>query len=1036
MTNLAPKGAGPSGQCTQARFRSLLTADRFHLVRNVCLLFPAFLSLVALCATPTLHAQSTGDTGVIEGVVTEQETGAALPGANVLVAGTSIGTATQVSGAFRIENVPTGTQVLRVSLVGYKTAQTEVVVSAGATETVRIQLAEGALKLDEVVVTGVAGGEQKRALGNAIAQVDATETREIATVSNVTDLIRGRAPGVLVQMGGTMVGAGSQIRMRGISSLSLFEEQPLLYVDGVRVDNAIGGVGPQNQFPGQSSGGGVMSRFDDFAPSEIESIEVIKGPAAATLFGTEASNGVVQIITRRGQYGQSPTVRFSSRQGVNWFRDAEDRWPDHYFRDPDTGEVETLNLIANERRLGNEVFRNGYVQGYSASVEGGAEDVRYFASLSYDDEKGYQPTNDQQQFSGRLNVGVNLHPTLTADANVGIISGETQLAGEVFRGIWPSLWSAQPTDESTRGWGGATPDAWYDLESHTGTLQRYTTGLRLQHQPVEGFTQRLQVGLDVVNEDNQTLTRGTALNPRYEGFQLGFGTPPQGRKLANRREAVSTTLDYAATLETDLPGAFSSRTSFGAQLYDQTAEFTNAQGQDFPAPGLESIGSTAITFGDDGRIENTTVGVYLQEQIGWNDRAFLTAALRADDNSAFGDAFNVVAYPKLSGSWVVSEEPFWSVPGVSTLRLRAAYGQSGQQPDAFAALTTYRPVPRANGTPAITPEAIGNSALEPERGVEIEAGFEAGFLADRITLDFTYYDQTVRNALLQTQTAPSNGFAGVRLENVGELQNRGIELLLDALAVDTRVVDWGLTLNVAFNDNEVVDVGGDREFIPSTFRGRHQEGFPAFSWFDQRIVAAEFDANGNVINARCDGGTGQGGVEPGGPAVACDEAPAVFLGQAVPKWTGSVSTNVVLFDRLRLYGLVDFNAGFKQYNNTYGLRCSFGQTCELNFFPERFDPRTVASFQLDGSYDADIQTADFAKLRELSVQYVLPSRWLDPLGLSRATVTVAGRNLAIFSSWSGLDPEGYQIGRPDRIGRQGLNAPAPTQVVTKLALTF
>jgi hypothetical protein len=337
----------------------------------------------------------------------------------------------------------------------------------------------------------------------------------------------------------------------------------------------------------------------------------------------------------------------------------------------------------------------------------------------------------------------------------------------------------------------------------------------------------------------------------------------------------------------------------------------------------------------------------------------------------------------------------------------------------------------------VTPESIGNAELEPERGEEIEAGFEAGFLGDRISVDVTYYNKTTRNGLLRARTAPSRGFAGRRFENIAEIENSGVELLVDALALETESLDWSLTLNLAQNSNEVVDVGGDRNFVPSTFRGRHQEGFPAFSWFDQKIVQAEFDDQGTVTNVRCDGGTGRGGVEPGGEAVPCDEAPEVFLGRTTPEWTGSVSTDVLLFDRLRLYGLVDFNLGFEQYNNTFGLRCgSFSRLCELNHFPERFDPRTVAQFQMPGFFDADIQEADFAKLREVSLGYTLPQTWLETLGASSARITVTGRNLAIFSSWSGLDPEGFQIGRPDRIGRQGNNAPAPTQVVTKLNLTF
>lgn len=967
------------------------------------------------------------------GTVVDGGSGLPIQGAQVAAVGTGQGAVTGGDGRFRVTRLPGTTVTLEVTTLGYRTATLDASVGD---ESVRIQLEETAVSLDGLVVTGTPAGERRRSLGNALASVDAAEVVAQAPVSNLSDLLRGRAAGVLVHTGSGMVGGGSQIRLRGVSSLSLFQEQPILYIDGVRVDNAIGTAGPQNQFPGQASNGGVMSRLDDLDPDEIERIEVIKGPAAATLFGTEASNGVIQVFTKKGSFGQRPELTLTFRQGANWFRNADGRWPTFFFENPESGEVETLNLIENEQRLGNDVFRTGHVQGYSASVRGGTEDLRYFLSLDYDSEEGFEPTNAREQFAGRVNLEFAAHPTVDVGANLGVSSGETELAGEVFRGIWPTLWGAEPTNEATRGWAGAPPEVWYDLEEHVGELQRYTAGLNLRHRPLEIFSHRLNVGLDVVNEDNRTLTGGLDFRPESQDFRLGFGTPRQGRKLANRREVVTTTVDYASSLELDLAEPWGSTTSVGFQLFREEVEFTRAEGQDFPAPGLETLGSTGRTFADDGSVESTTVGVFLQQRIGWNDRLFLTGAVRGDDNSAFGADFDLVVYPKVSASWVVSEEAFWGASFVDDLKLRAAYGESGQQPSAFAALRTFRPVSRADGSPAVTPESLGNPDLKPERGQEVEAGFEAGLFGDRLGLDFTFYHQTVEDAILDTQPPPSQGFVEERFENVGKIRNSGVELLVSALPVETRSLDWEVTVNFALNDSEVVDVGGDREFIPSSFRGRHQEGFAPFAWFDQRIVSAELDADGRAINVLCDGGRGKGGVEPGGEPVPCDEAPEIFLGRAIPKYQGSVSTAFTLFERLRIHGLVDFNAGFRQYNNTLGLRCTFGQLCEENHFPERFDPTRIANIQAGCCFDFDIEDAGWAKLREVSVSYDLPTAWAGRLGASSARLSVAGRNLAIWSGWSGLDPEGFQIGRPDRIGRQGLNAPQPTQFLTTLRLSF
>jgi len=992
-----------------------------------------------LAATPLLAIfalMATGDVsllaqeGRVSGSVVEEATGEALAGAQIQAVGTPRGTQSDATGRFEISGLEGDSVRLRVLLPGYREVHRTVPVGATG---IRIVLEETAVEIAGLVVTGTPRPTQRRELGNSVARLDAEDLNDVAPTSNVSDLITGKVAGVVVRTGSAMVGGGSQIRIRGISSLSLFQQQPLIYVDGVRVDNGIGDVGPQSQCPGQASAGGVVSRLDDFDPDEIESIEIIRGPAAATLYGTEASNGVIQIFTKKGAFNQRPRLALTIRQGSNWFRDAEDRWPTHFFEDPATGEIRTLNLIESERALGNDVFRSGHVQGYGAELTGGSDDLRYYMRLDYDDEEGFEPNNGREQITARMNLELAAHPTLDVGANLGFLDGETRLSGEVFRGIWPSLWGAQPTNEATRGWNGAPPEVWHENEEFVGELHRFTGGLNLAHRPLDWLSHRVNVGLDVVQEDNRNLIRGLAFNPLLDDFDIGRD---QGQKFADRREVVTTSVDWAGTATLPLTPDVVSSTSVGFQLFDERTEFLSAEGRDFPAPGLDAIGATGITFGDDGFVENTTVGVYVQQQLGWKDRLFLTGAVRGDDNSAFGEDFDFIVYPKAGASWVASEEPFWDVPFVSTLKLRTAYGHSGQQPDAFAALRTFRPVPRADGTPAVTPQFLGNPELEPERGREIEVGFEAGLFDDRLGVDFTFYRQEIEDAILERATSPSLGFAGTRFENIGEIRNTGVELLVNALAVKSGSVNWELSVNLSRNDNEVVEVGEDADFIPSTFRGRHQEGFPAFSWFDQKIVQAELDADGNAINVLCDGGTGRGGVEPGGPAVPCDEAPEIFLGQAIPEYQGSVSTTLTLFDQFRVHGLVDFNAGFEQYNNTEQLTCVFALLCEENHFPERFDPLRIANIQEGCCFDFDIQEADFAKLRELSVTWLVPDELAAAFGAGTASVTVAGRDLAIWSDWSGLDPEGYQIGRPDRIGRQGLNAPAPSQILTTIRLNF
>ncbi|HEX2168369.1 MAG TPA: carboxypeptidase-like regulatory domain-containing protein, partial [Longimicrobiales bacterium] len=273
-------------------------------------------AVFAMSGAIALQAQQA--TGTVRGRVVTANTARPVGEVQVSVPGTGRGTATNADGQFLLLNVPAGTHTIRAELIGYSPLEQAITVTAGETVTVELELSESAIALDELVVTGTAGGQERRAIGNVVTQVRAAEAVETALIPNVQGLLNARASNVVVMPGTGMVGTGAKIRIRGASSLALSND-PLIYVDGVRVDNAQA-TGPSVQAFGSS----VISRWNDFNPDDIESIEVIKGPAAATLYGTEASKGVVHIITKKGKIG-TPVWNFSMRQGASWFQDAEER---------------------------------------------------------------------------------------------------------------------------------------------------------------------------------------------------------------------------------------------------------------------------------------------------------------------------------------------------------------------------------------------------------------------------------------------------------------------------------------------------------------------------------------------------------------------------------------------------------------------------------------------------------------------------------------------------------------------------------------
>ncbi len=966
-----------------------------------------------------------------------------IEGVRVIVIGSPVNVSTDADGQFRITNLAPGEVRLRAARIGY--APMTQIVRVGGSD-IRFVLSAAAITLDDIVVTGTAGDQQRRAIGHSVATISVEDLVATSRIPDAAGLINGRAPGVVVRPGTGQPGSGPLIRVRGASSFSL-GTQPLIYVDGIRVDNSIAS-GPNVQGTGGllSESGGTISRLNDFHPEDIERIEVIRGPAAATLYGTEASNGVIQIITKKGRPGETQ-FGVTVRQGTSWFMDAEDRVPKNWGIHPDTGELFELNLFETERALGNDIFKNGSVQGYGVNLQGGDERATYYFSANLDRENGVEPTNELWRFTTRANVRVYPRDDFDAEVSVGYVTGRTDLSLEAGRGgMTFGLLVADPSgiNGPNRGFGVAPPEVWHSRSGGGRSFQdlgRTTLGLQLRHRPAPWLSHRLGVGLDVVNEDNQFIQE----RPRPGEPALA----PEGTKSLTRRDVSTATVDYSASVHAVISPSLVATTTVGAQYFRRFTEFVSVDGTGFPVTGVGVTAAAGATTGSDAFVENNTLGLFVQEQIGLNDRVFLTGAVRADDNSAFGKEFDLVYYPKISGTWVINEERFWGVPWVDALKLRGAFGAAGQQPEDFAALRSYRPVTSGTGEATLTPQFVGNDSLAPERGREWELGFEAGLFGSRLGVDFTYYNARTTDAILLRSLAPSLGFPGTQFVNAGEITNAGVELQLRALAVQSDKVSIEATLNLATNRTEIKDLGGVDQgaglipahpFIPVVF---HVAGFAPTSIFEKHVVSADLDPNGVAVNVLCDSGDPNGKTLPdgtplewGGSAVPCDQAPRLFLGRTTPSLEGSFSLEATLLRRLHFLAMVDWKTGHRVTDGARLSRCGSG-LCEEIFFPERFDPITIAGVQSNLALTEWIATGGkFAKLREVSVSYDFPDGWASTIGAERLSMTVAGRNLHTWTDFGGIDPEGFFYDANGPAFHSQNNIPQLAQVVWTVSVAF
>jgi TonB-linked SusC/RagA family outer membrane protein len=995
----------------------------------------ATLSLIALALLPGIAMAQ----GVVAGTAVAASSQEPLAGAMISVAGTTLRTTTDDAGRFRLNGVTGTTATIEARRIGYSITRVNARVGD---ENVRIALSISATSLDAVVVTGTAGTAQKREIGNAIGQINAADIVKSAPITSMQSLLNGRSPSVVVMPTSGQVGTGAQVRIRGQASFSL-GNNPLIFVDGVRVNNDPA-TGPVSQ----AFGSQPISRLNDFNPNDIESVEILKGPSAATLYGTEAANGVINIITKKGVASAAPRWSATLRQGTNYFADYQDRFAQNYGQQRTTptgaitGPLVAVNFdsllvgacgsaAATAAGTKCDLFTNGAHQEAELSVTGGVGALTYYASGSWQDSRGAEPRSRRQFGSGRLNLSFAATPKFNISANIGHVTGPTNLPCDAGCGgyVWTTL-SATPNNYNIANRHGFHSDLPYVYDQTLliwQDLDRTTASVRFEHTPLPWLSHRLALGGDLTREGNNEW------GPRVDSLAR------QGYRYIWQRRVSNQSFDYNANANWDAMPTLRLTTSAGAQYFSNGIHSQEAFGSVFPAPGLKSVSATTTgRTNAEGFLDDKSLGVYVQEQVSWRERLYLTAAIRNDDHSAFGTGFSRVTYPKFSASYVISEEPWFKIPLVSDrldqLRLRLAYGQSGKAPATYSAIRALSPTSGPNDSPAVTSNTLGNPDLGPEIGTEIEAGFDLGALGDRFGVEYTYYNKKTKDAILDRVVAPSAGQAATQPINIGSILNSGHELGLRGTPLRTERIGLDLGVSISTNNNEVTDLGLEGfTFVTAGTFLRHQEGFPAYAWFDKRLVRTGYNrTTGVASNLMCaDTIPGSGGREMPGSAVPCASAPLVFLGRSVPPKEFSFNGTLTLFDRFRVFSMFDMKKGHHKLDGNTRARCGLFGRCLENFvtladpllvnYPTlktTVDSMTVARYNSNSTIvDYLVAPSDFTRWRELTLSYDLPASIARRGRFDRATLSVSGRNLALFTDYQGFEPEAMFLG-----GSRGGNA--------------
>ena len=950
----------------------------------------------------------------------------------------SVSTHTTDSGVYVLRDVPPGEHTVRARLIGFKPAEQTVVVADLRPLELHFELELSGSRLQEVVSTAT-GARRRLELGSDITVIDADSIVRTQPIASVTDLLEGRVPGMVIQRTSGAPGDPARIRLRGASSPRLSND-PIVVVDGIRVYSEQSGDRGGNLAGAQDADGNYAtpSPLDYLDPNSIQTIEVLKGPSAATLYGQDAANGVIVITTKKGRAGP-PRWTASAERGMT---EMVGSYPDLMLR---WGHATADNAVVfcpiNDRVGGSAgsptcladsvvtfqmlndpaltVLDQGTRTAVTLGVSGGSQALTYSVTGSFRDEVGLvklpgyesarylaeeggrppdwmqRPQNlTQWGAASRLTAQIGDRADISLSAN---LSRTEQQRSELEQQLGSLMSTYLDRSSGTYYVGGAflgSIEALDATELLTGYQERatavatqFTNGVNLNWRPLSWLTTTADAGLNVIQRADEIFLPvgfGSSERPDDGRLQLGQGTSvvstvnlralagvPVGRGF---RLQLATGVNYSGTSTEDLVGDVRGL----------------SEGTEAPSPGSEILRLNRT------RVDGATFGWYIEPSIS-HRRFWLSTGLRLDGGNTFGTKLSLPAFPKLSLSYLVSDEPFFPFKDlIPVLRVRLAYGQAGRQPGPTDRLRLY-----GSKTPVLVDdeivdgvllEKLGNTELKPERSTEIEGGLDADLFDDRLTLGLTGYQKTTRDAMLAVPLAPSvyGDFVTV-LENIGVIRNTGFEASLGAQVLRTDPITWGLQLAVSQQRNEVVRLGaGVEPFYTEGAAGgegglRVAAGYPLFGRWTRPILGYA-DANDDGVLERNEVLLGD---------------TAVFVGGTLPDYTANLSTTVSL-----MRGMFSVTAAF-QYEDGMTQRNEVAQ--RLSVFSSGWNDSTASLDEQAATMNAAteynwIQTVSTLRFNSLAVTYNVPSRMAQRVGARALSVSMQGTNLGIHTNYRGLDP--------------------------------
>ncbi len=932
-----------------------------------------------------------GDNGAIEGIATDASTNQPIIGARLMIEEISrVGYASD-KGFFRLSDIPPGTYRIRAHAVGYNVSRVTVNVRSKETSHVSLKLSPVTTTLSEVVTT-VTGKQRRAEIPNDIVKIEADKIRERSPVRNVIDLIEAaQVPGVLIQHSNGDPGSPSRIRIRGIGSISQSND-PVMIVDGVWIDS-------KTSYP---------SRLDNIDPASIETIEIVRGPSAATLYGQDASNGVIVITTKKGKtgptrwnlsykrdwgqtYGSQPLVysgvgksmgnsNFQTRCSIGNILAYQCNQDTVLIYDPNNPLVSKEGVETNNR--------------YSAQVDGGGQNVTYMFTFSTANTIGIRRVNEIDKIRQRL-VGYQTPSDFIKPSNLSIktITSNVVITPQQNLTLGLTITGAQShlKDNSLNsswfqiGQQGAGVGAQYGLDtvftSALGNGNIYAeeapknsiNGLisgNLQYRP-NNFVVTANIGAEKNSSTNSTYSRPTRcyLN---SGCTQGLGTRSEG---SNSGSLYTVRLNASTSINLGTLSRFIDlRPSIGGD-YKRTDNYsTSISKRDIPV-GDRSLAGGVFNSASNSTTENALAGWYLNSTIGLFKRIYFDVGIRQDIGSAITSSQNA-AYPKIGGSWLVSDESFWRVnPFINTLRLRSAIGHSAVQPDVRDIDGRFiNDVDFIDGVfvNTVNLSGLGNNSLEPERAVELELGFDADILDNRLNLVGTYAHKENKNTLV-VRSLPGSFGGGSRKENIAKVRNRNFEFSANGRVIETSTMLLAISYTLTLSDNKVVRLGEGVSPFTSQ-ESRIQAGYPIGAAWGRMLLGYD-DLNGDGMLASHE-------------VIISDSV--VYRGWSQPRSRAGYGISLTLANQIVL-------------DSRFASQSKYVQTYRNKTGPGTEDTNAPLSVQAV-AYTATQKPVSDIRWTSASITYNLPNSLLKKIGGRSLAISIQGSNLNLWTNYAGRDP--------------------------------